>query len=209
MTRSRLCVLLVAFLLGAATLAAVPVIGSLGAARVPLGCSWLRREPVARWRGQLVGRHEVVEAAGPRAGHPRLRLHPAGFGRRDRRPSPRVDLDVLELGPGRTPHPPPRHGAVRLGRPEPGPLDHQAGLVIEVDGATLGGGGLLHVIGTLDIHWSSTGSRAVLTTRPEESSYAGPRGSWRSATRGSWTSAVATRSGCPRSTSSTCTGGLA
>ena len=48
--------------------------------------------------------------------------------------------------------------------------------VIELDGATLGGGGRLHVIGTLDAHASTTGSPAVLTTRPEDSAYAGPRG---------------------------------
>ena len=48
--------------------------------------------------------------------------------------------------------------------------------MIELDGATLGGGGRLHVIGTLDAHESTTGYPAVLTTRPEDSSYAGPRG---------------------------------
>ncbi len=50
------------------------------------------------------------------------------------------------------------------------------GSVIEVDGATLGGGGRLHVIGRLDVHWSTGGSPAVLTTQPAGSTYSGKPG---------------------------------
>jgi hypothetical protein len=50
------------------------------------------------------------------------------------------------------------------------------GSVIEVDGATLGGGGRLHVVGTVDIHRSSTGSAATLATHAESSPYSGPDG---------------------------------
>ena len=77
--------------------------------------------------------------------------------------------------------------------------------VIELDGATLGGGGRLHVIGTLDAHASTTGSPAVLTTRPEARRTPAPRASSRSATRACSTSIGSSSLRLSRRTSSTCT----
>ena len=88
----------------------------------------------------------------------------------------RVDLDLLELGRGaRLTLRPGTALYVWADQNEVRSITKRDS-VIELDGATLGGGGRLHVIGTLDVHESTTGSPAVLTTRPEDSSYAGPRG---------------------------------
>ena len=90
--------------------------------------------------------------------------------------SPRVDLDLLELGRGARLTLRPGTALFVWGDQNEVRSITKRDSVIELDGATLGGGGRLHVIGTLDVHASTTGSPAVLTTRPEDSSYAGPRG---------------------------------
>jgi hypothetical protein len=48
--------------------------------------------------------------------------------------------------------------------------------VLEVDGATLGGGGRLQVIGTVDVHRSTAGTPAVLSSRPVSSPSKGRKG---------------------------------
>ena len=90
--------------------------------------------------------------------------------------SPRVDLNLLELGRGARLTLRPGTALFLWADQNEVRSITKRDSVIELDGATLGGGGRLHVIGTLDAHESTTGSRAVLTTRPEDSSYAGPRG---------------------------------
>lgn len=90
--------------------------------------------------------------------------------------SPRVDLDLLELGRGARLTLRPGTALYLWADQNVVRSITKRDSVIELDGATLGGGGRLHVIGTLDAHESTTGSPAVLTTRPEDSSYAGPRG---------------------------------
>ena len=90
--------------------------------------------------------------------------------------SPRVDLDLLELGRGARLTLSPGTALYLWADQNVVRSITKRDSVIELDGATLGGGGRLHVIGTLDAHESTTGSPAVLTTRPEDSSYAGPRG---------------------------------
>jgi hypothetical protein len=90
--------------------------------------------------------------------------------------APRIDLDLLELGLS-------SHLTLRPGTALYlwGPQDivrsiTKRGSVIEVDGATLGGGGRLHVIGTLTVHQSTTGSPARLTSYAEGDTYTGPAG---------------------------------
>ena len=90
--------------------------------------------------------------------------------------SPRVDLGLLELGRGARLTLRPGTALYLWADQNVVRSITKRDSVIELDGATLGGGGRLHVIGTLDAHESTTGSPAVLTTRPEDSSYAGPRG---------------------------------
>jgi hypothetical protein len=90
--------------------------------------------------------------------------------------SPRVDLDLLELGRGARLTLRPGTALFLWADQNEVRSITKRDSVIELDGATLGGGGRLHVIGTLDAHESTTGSPAVLTTRPEDSSYSGPRG---------------------------------
>ena len=90
--------------------------------------------------------------------------------------SPRVDLDLLELGRGARLTLRPGTALYLWADQNVVRSITKRDSVIELDGATLGGGGRLHVIGTLDAHESTTGSPAVLTTHPEDSSYAGPRG---------------------------------
>jgi hypothetical protein len=90
--------------------------------------------------------------------------------------SPRVDLDLLELGRGARLTLRPATALYLWADQNEVRSITKRDSVIELDGATLGGGGRLHVIGTLDAHESTTGSPAVLTTRPEDSAYAGLRG---------------------------------
>jgi hypothetical protein len=90
--------------------------------------------------------------------------------------APRIDLDLLELGLSARLTLRPGTALYLWGDQDIMRSITKRGSVIEADGATLGGGGRLHVIGTLTIHQSTTGSPALLTTHPDSDSYTGPAG---------------------------------
>ena len=172
-------------------------------------CRWATRgfDENRGWAARAAGRTPPTgPSGGSRGCHPATTPASRGLRRRDRRPvTPRVDLDLLELG----------RGARLTLRPAPrcscGADQDEVRSITKRDSRDRarrshpGRWGRLHVIGTLDAHESTTGSPAVLTTRPEDSTYAGPRASWRSATRASSTSTAARPPPVRRGTSSTCT----
>ena len=177
MTRSRLCVLLVAFLLGPATFAAVPV--SSGASAPP-ECRWGARGLVEnRWLGGTGSWSDVTKwsrGVVPGRAARDYACIPQGSDVVVDTLTSRIDLDVLELGRGSSLTLQPGTALYVWGDQDQVRSITKRDSVIEVDGATLGGGGRLHVIGTVNIHRSSTGGEATLTTRPEVSSYSGPAG---------------------------------
>jgi hypothetical protein len=90
--------------------------------------------------------------------------------------TPRLDLNLLELGLSARLTLSPGTALFVWGDQDDVRSITKRGSVIELDGATLGGGGRLLVIGTLDVHWSVSGSPAVLTTEPAGSTYSGKPG---------------------------------
>ena len=158
MTRRACAGLLVAFLLGAATLAAVP------AHREPRPHPSAAGVRVASWR--TAGSAGRATGPTPRSG--RGGSSP-GIAARDYACIPqgsdvvvdkltsRIDLDVLELGRGPRLTLQPGTALYVWGDQDQVRSITKRDSLIEVDGATLGGGGRLHVIGTVDIHRSSTG----------------------------------------------------
>ena len=90
--------------------------------------------------------------------------------------SPRVDLDLLELGRGARLTLRPGTALYLWGDQNEVRSITKRGSLIDLDGATLGGPGRLHVIGELRVHPSSTGRRAVLATSPHRTTYAGAPG---------------------------------
>ncbi len=193
MTRSRLSALLVALLLSAGALAAVPgpaagssagssaasSAGSSGASAAP-ECRWGARGLVEnRWLGGAGSWSDVTKWS---------RGVVPGIAARDYACIPqgsdvvvdtqtlRVDLDVLELGLGSRLTLQPGTAMYVWGDQDAVRSITKRDSVLEVDGATLGGGGRLHVIGTLSVHRSSSGAPATLTTHPESSAYSGPPG---------------------------------
>jgi hypothetical protein len=90
--------------------------------------------------------------------------------------TPRIDLEILELGRNATLSLQPGTAMFVWGDQAAVRSITKRGSLIDLDGATLGGPGRLHVIGELDVHPSSTGRRAVLATSPRRTAYAGAPG---------------------------------
>jgi hypothetical protein len=90
--------------------------------------------------------------------------------------TPRLDLNLLELGLGSRLTLSPGTSLFVWGDQDDVRSITKRDSIVEVDGATLGGGGRLHVIGTLDMHSSAGGSPALLTTMPAGSTYSGKPG---------------------------------
>jgi hypothetical protein len=90
--------------------------------------------------------------------------------------TPRIDLEILELGRDATLSLQPGTAMFVWGDQATVRSITKRGSLIDLDGATLGGPGRLHVIGELDVHPSSTGRRAVLATSPHRTTYAGAPG---------------------------------
>jgi hypothetical protein len=93
--------------------------------------------------------------------------------------TPQVDLDVLVVGADA--HLTLRPGTALSVWGDPAVVRSltRRGSVVEVDGATLGGGGVLQVNGRLDVHAGPAGERATLATQPDQGgagTYAGPAG---------------------------------
>ena len=184
MTRSRLTALFVSVLL-ALPLALPSVVTGTALGAVPAGatgpeCRWATRGFVEnRWLGGAGSWSDATHWS--RGAVPGLTSRdyaciPSGSDVVIDDVAPRIDLDLLELGLS-------AHLTLRPGTALYlwGPQDivrsiTKRGSVIEVDGATLGGGGRLHVIGTLTVHQSTTGSPALLTSHAEMDTYAGPAG---------------------------------
>ena len=177
MTRPRLSTLLVAAVLGVATLAAVPASSPASAA------------PECRWGARGLVENRWLGGAGSWSDATRWsRGVVPGIAARDYACIPqgssvvvdtqtlRVDLDVLELGKGSRLTLQPGTALYVWGDQDAVRSTTKRDSVLEVDGATLGGGGRLHVIGTLTVHRSSSGAPATLTTHPDSSAYSGPAG---------------------------------
>ena len=177
MTRSRLSALLVAFLLGTATLAAVP---APSAASTAPECRWGARGLVEnRWLGGDGSWSDVTKwsrGVVPGIAARDYACIPQGSSVVVDSQTLRVDLDVLELGLGSRLTLQPGTAMYVWGDQDAVRSITKRDSVLEVDGATLGGGGRLHVIGTLTVHRSSSGLPATLTTHPESSAYSGPAG---------------------------------
>ena len=177
MVRSRLTRLFAAVVVAAATLGALP---ASPASSLPPQCRWASRGyDVNLWLGGPGSWSDATKWSKQQVPGLATRDYaciPQGSDVVIDDQSPRVDLDLLELGRGARLTLRPGTALYLWADQNEFRSITKRDSVIELDGATLGGGGRLHVIGTLDAHESTTGSPAVLTTRPEDSSYAGPRG---------------------------------
>jgi hypothetical protein len=176
MARSRSTTLMCALLL-VLGLAGLPVASSAGA---PPECRWAARGyDVNQWVGGAGTWGDATRWSKGR---------PPGVGNRDYAcipqgsvvvvdaTTPRVDLNLLELGRGARLTLTPGTSLFVWGDQDDVRSILKRDSVVEVDGATLGGGGRLHVIGTIDAHWSASGAPAVLTTMPPGSTYSGKPG---------------------------------
>ena len=88
----------------------------------------------------------------------------------------RVDLDLLDVGTGARLTLQPGTALYVWGDQQELRSVVRSDAVLEVDGATLGGGGRLQVIGTVDVHRSTDGSPAALSSRPVSSTNKGRKG---------------------------------
>src|SRR4051794_4091062 len=88
----------------------------------------------------------------------------------------RVDLDLLDVVGGARLTLQPGTALYVWGDQEQLRSLVRSDAALEVDGATLGGGGRLQVIGTVDVHRSSGGSPAALSSRPVSSPNQGRKG---------------------------------
>lgn len=174
---ARLLTVLLAGLLTAAALVALPIATSTAA---PPECRWAARGfDVNLWLGGAGNWADTTKWSKGRV---------PGVGNRDYacipqmsavvvdRTTPRVDLNLLELGLSARLTLSPGTSLFVWGDQDDVRSITKRGSVIEVDGATLGGGGRLHVIGTVDMHWSTGRSPARLTTMPAGSTYSGKPG---------------------------------
>ena len=91
-------------------------------------------------------------------------------------PSARVDLDLLDLDSGARLTLQPGTALYVWGDQQELRSVVRSDAVLEVDGATLGGGGRLQVIGTLDVHRAADGTPAALSSRPVSSPSKGRKG---------------------------------
>lgn len=88
----------------------------------------------------------------------------------------RIDLDLLDLDSGARLTLQPGSALYVWGDQKEMRSVVRSDAVLEVDGATLGGGGRLQVIGTVDVHRAAGGSPAALSSRPVSSPSKGRRG---------------------------------
>jgi hypothetical protein len=175
MTRSRWTHLL-AVLLVAAGLVTLPAAPSVA---VP-ECRWAARGyDVNLWlggAGTWADATKWSKGRAPGVGNRDYACLPQGSAVVVDATTPRVDLNLLELGLDARLTLAPGTSLFVWGDQDDVRSIIKRGSVVEVDGATLGGGGRLHVIGTIDAHWSASGSPAVLTTMPPGSTYSGKPG---------------------------------
>jgi hypothetical protein len=175
MTRSRWTSLLAVLLVAAAAWAAPHA-----ATAAPPECRWAARGfDVNLWLGGAGAWGDPAKWSKgrvPGVGNRDYACIPQGSAVVVDAASPRVDLNLLELGLGARLTLTPRTALFVWGDQDDVRSITKRGSVIEVDGATLGGGGRLHVIGTIDVHWSTSGSPAVLTTQLAGSTYSGKPG---------------------------------
>ena len=177
MIRQRLAVLVAAVVVVLATCAALPTTGA-GAATP--GCRWSQRGfdenlwlgGAGTWSDPTHWSKGVV---------PGLVTHdyaciPAGSDVVVDLATPRVDLLILELGLDATLTLQPGTAMFVWGEQSTIRSITKRGSRIELDGATLGGPGRLHVIGTLAVHASASGRRPVLATHLGKTRYDGPPG---------------------------------
>ena len=88
----------------------------------------------------------------------------------------RVDLDLLDLDSGARLTLQPGSALYVWGDQQEVRSVVRSDAVLEVDGATLGGGGRLQVIGTVDVHRAADGTPAALSSRPVSSPNKGRTG---------------------------------
>ena len=180
MTRPRVTrplTLLLTLLLTGAALATLPA-GTSAAA--PLECRWAARGfDVNQWlggAGTWADATKWSKGRVPGVGNRDYACIPQGSAVVVDATTARVDLNLLELGLSARLTLTPGTALFVWGDQDDVRSITKRGSVIDVDGATLGGGGRLHVIGTLDVHWSADGSPARLTTMPAGSTYSGKPG---------------------------------
>jgi hypothetical protein len=180
MTRPRLSAILVSTFVGVLVAVASPAAFLSSAASAPPECRWGARGLVEnRWLGGTGSWSDVTRwsrGVAPGIAARDYACIPQGSHVVVDTVTSRVDLDVLELGKGSRLTLAPGTAMFVWGDQDDVRSITKRDSVIEVDGATLGGGGRLHVIGTVDVHRSSTGAAATLTTHPGSSSYSGPDG---------------------------------
>ncbi len=176
MTRSRWTSPLLALLL-AVGLGGLPVASSAAA---PPECRWAARGyDVNLWLGGAGTWGDATKwskGRAPGVGNRDYACIPQGSAVVVDATTPRIDLNLLELGLDARLTLTPGTSLFVWGDQDDVRSITKRGSVLEVDGATLGGGGRLHVIGTVDAHWSAGGTPALLTTMPAGSTYSGKPG---------------------------------
>jgi hypothetical protein len=180
MTRSRLTALFVSALLALPLAAAGTVLGAVPAGATAPECRWATRGYVEnRWLGGAGSWSDATHwsrGAVPGVATRDYACIPSGSDVVIDDLAPRIDLDLLELGLDSRLTLRPGTALYLWGDQDVVRSITKRGSVIEADGAIIGGGGRLHVIGTLTIHQSTTGSPALLTTHADSESYTGPAG---------------------------------
>jgi len=177
MTRQRFAVLF-------AALAVVVTMGvtlpTTGAGAVSPGCRWSHRGfDENRWLGGPGTWSDAThwsKGVVPGLATQDYACIPAGSAVVVDQATPRIDLEILELGRDATLSLQPGTAMFVWGDQATVRSITKRGSLIDLDGATLGGPGRLHVIGELDVHPSSTGRRAVLASSPHRTTYAGAPG---------------------------------
>jgi hypothetical protein len=181
MTRQRFAVLFAALAVVVTTSATLP---TTSAGAVSPGCRWSQRGfDENRWLGgpgtwsdPTHWSKGVVPGLVPDSATQDYACIPADSFVVIDQATPRIDLEILELGRDATLSLQPGTAMFVWGDQATVRSITKRGSLIDLDGATLGGPGRLHVIGELDVHPSSTGRRAVLGTSPDRTAYDGAPG---------------------------------